>query len=85
MKKLVFLVSVLLIISCADLKYAENIVGQRECAGWIDGAFSKDKCASKAYFSFNKDKSYSSKVGAQETKGTCEIADGILFSKPDII
>ncbi|MFT4611960.1 MAG: tryptophanase [Glaciecola sp.] len=83
MKKSVLLLSVLLVVSCADLKYAEDIVGEWECTSWIDVASSKDKCVSNAYFSFNKDKSYTSKVGAQETKGTYKIADGILYSKPD--
>ena len=83
MKKLVLLLSVLLVVSCSDLKYADDIVGEWECVSWIDVASSKDKCASNAYFSFDKDKTYTSKVGAQDTKGTYKIADGILYSKPD--
>lgn len=83
MKKLVLLLSVLLIVSCSDLKYAEDIVGEWECASWIDVASSKDKCNSNAYFSFKKDNTYTSKVGAQETIGTYKIADGILYSTPN--
>ena len=84
MKKLSLIVLLaLLTVSCADLKYAEDIVGEWECVSWIDVASSKDKCASNAYFSFNKDKTYTSKVSAQETTGTYKIADGILYSKPD--
>ncbi|WP_040282362.1 lipocalin-like domain-containing protein [Psychroserpens damuponensis] len=83
MKKVLLLVSVMFILSCNDLKYADDIVGDWECVSWIDVATSKDKCANNAYFSFKKDNTYSSKVGAQETKGTYKIADGILYSKPD--
>nr|WP_321227683.1 lipocalin family protein [uncultured Psychroserpens sp.] len=84
MKKLSFtIIFVLLLMSCNDAKYAEDIVGEWECVSWIDVASSNDKCANNAYFSFNKDKTYTSKVSAQETKGTYKIADGILYSKPD--
>ncbi|MEH6536595.1 MAG: lipocalin family protein [Psychroserpens sp.] len=83
MKKLLLLLSVLLVVSCNDLKYAEDIVGEWECSSWIDVASSKDKCNNNAYFSFEKDKTYTSKVGAQETKGTYKIADGLLYSQPD--
>ena len=83
MKKLLLLLSVLLIVSCSDFKYAEDIIGEWECVSWLDEASSIDKCASNAYFSFNKDKTYTSKVNAQETIGTYKIVDGILYSKPD--
>lgn len=74
---------VVLIMSCTDSKYAEDIVGEWECVSWIDVASSKDHCERNAYFSFNKDKTYTSKVNAQETKGTYKIVDGILYSQPD--
>ena len=83
MKKLVLIVIVLFVVSCADLKYAEDIVGEWECVSWIDVASSKDKCTGNAYFSFKKDKTYTSKVSAQETKGTYKIVDGILYSSPE--
>lgn len=83
MKKIIVLLSVVLILSCNDSKYADAIVGEWECVSWIDTATSKDKCNSNAYFSFKNDNTYTSKVGAQDTKGTYKIADGILYSKPD--
>ena len=84
MKKLSLIILLsLLTMSCSDLKYAEDIVGEWECVSWVDVASSKDKCASNAYFSFNKDNTYTSKVSAQDTKGTYKIADGILYSKPN--
>jgi hypothetical protein len=48
---------------------------------WVEVVSLKDKCASNAYFSFNKGKTYTSKVGTQDTKGTYKIAYGILYSK----
>ena len=84
MKKLSLIILLsLLTMSRSDLKYAEDIVGEWECVSWVDVASSKDKCASNAYFSFNKDNTYTSKVSAQDTKGTYKIADGILYSKPN--
>ena len=83
MKKLVLLLTVILMTSCNDSKYAEDIVGDWECASWIDVASSKNKCNDNAYFSFKNDKTYTSKVNAQETSGTYKIADGILYSNPD--
>ncbi|MEM5566823.1 lipocalin family protein [Psychroserpens sp. AS72] len=83
MKRVLFVLSVLLFASCNDLKYADDIVGEWECVSWIDVASSKDKCANNAYFSFKKDNTYTSNVSTQETSGTYKIADGILYSKPD--
>jgi len=83
MKKVILLVTVLLAMSCNDAKYAEDIIGEWECASWIETATSKDKCNNNAYFSFKTDKTYTSKVGAQDTKGTYKIADGILYSQPE--
>ncbi|MDG5492341.1 lipocalin family protein [Psychroserpens sp. SPM9] len=83
MKKLIIILSVLLMVSCSDSKYAEAIVGEWECASWIDVTTSQDKCNDNAHFSFKNDKTYTSQVGAQETVGTYKIADGILYSKPD--
>ncbi|MCD2260819.1 lipocalin-like domain-containing protein [Psychroserpens luteolus] len=82
MRKLLMLLAIILLVSCNDAKYAEAIVGEWECASWIDTATAKDKCNSNAYFSFKEDKTYTSKVGAQETSGTYKIADGILYSTP---
>ena len=83
MRKLLMLLTILLIVSCNDSKYAKDIVGDWECISWIDTATSRDKCNDNAHFSFKEDNTYTSKVGAQETKGTYKIADGILYSKPD--
>ena len=83
MRKLLVLVSVLLVLSCDDAKYAEAIVGEWECVSWIDIASSQDKCNDNAYFSFESDKTYTSQVGAQNTKGTYKIVDGILYSTPE--
>jgi hypothetical protein len=83
MKKGILVVVILLIVSCNDLKYADDIVGDWECTSWIETATSNDKCDNNAYFSFESDNTYTSKVGAQETKGTYKIVDGLLYSKPE--
>lgn len=83
MKKILLLLSVCFILSCTDAKYAEAIVGEWECVSWIDTASSQDKCNDNAYFSFKSDKTYTSQVGAQNTKGTYKIVDGILYSMPE--
>jgi hypothetical protein len=84
MKKLsLMILFTLLMVSCADVNYAEDIVGEWECVSWIEMTSLNDKCADNAYFSFNKDKTYTSKVSAQETKGTYKIVDGILYSNPE--
>nr|WP_321222387.1 lipocalin family protein [uncultured Psychroserpens sp.] len=83
MKKILIVFLVLLMVSCTDLKYADDIVGEWECVSWVDVVTSGDKCANNAYFRFNKDNTYTSKVSAQETTGTYKIADGILYSKPN--
>ncbi|SDS13516.1 Lipocalin-like domain-containing protein [Formosa sp. Hel1_31_208] len=82
MKKLLLLLTISLTMSCNDSKYAEAIVGEWECVSWIDTASSKEKCNNNAYFSFKKDMTYTSKVGAQETNGIYKIVDGVLYSTP---
>lgn len=83
MKKVIVILSVLLVLACNDSKYTEDIVGEWECVSWIESSTAKDKCNNNAYFSFKEDMTYTSKVGAQDTQGTYKIADGIIYSKPD--
>ena len=69
-------------MSCNDAEYSKNIIGEWECASWIVEATGNDNCNDNVTFTFNADKTYSSKIQSTDTTGSYKIENGLLYSTP---
>ncbi|WP_196888500.1 lipocalin family protein [Aureivirga sp. CE67] len=86
MKKKVLLLSSLMLslISCDDSQDYKDIAGEWKCANWTaESSGNKNMCNDNVYFNFNEDKTYNSKVGGLEEKGTYRLFGGNLYSTPE--
>lgn len=82
MKKYISLLCIVLFMSCNDAEYSKNIIGEWECISWIEQATSKDNCNNNVSFTFNEDKTYSSKIQSANATGNYKIENGLLYSTP---
>ncbi len=82
MKKIVIVLIGLLLISCDNSEEYDKIAGEWNCTSWIVTSTGTDRCRDNVYFSFKKDKTYSSKIGGLEESGVYKIANGLLYSTP---
>ncbi|PPK93370.1 lipocalin-like protein [Nonlabens xylanidelens] len=80
MKKLLFLLSVFLFISCDTSEKYQKIAGEWECTSWVVVATGQDKCNDNVFFDFKADKTYSSKLGNINETGVYQLAERKLFS-----
>lgn len=70
--------------SCSNNSKAyTKIVGEWNCTSWIAENSTQDKCDNNAYFKFNEDRTYSSKLGGVEDFGTYKIDRDKLLAQPD--
>lgn len=82
MKKTALLFLLLTFFSCTNSENYEKIIGEWECASWINKSNNSDKCYNNVYFKFELDKTYFSKLGQVEDSGEYKIANNILYSTP---
>lgn len=82
MKKCISLLCIVLFMSCNDKEYSKNIIGDWECASWINEAIGKDNCNNNVIFNFNADNTYVSKIQSDNTEGSYRIANGLLYCTP---
>lgn len=82
MKKWISLLCIVLFMSCNDAEYSKNIIGNWECASWINVATEKDNCNNNVSFTFNEDKTYVFTIDSSPTSGTYKIENGLLYSTP---
>lgn len=74
----------LLLSSCtSNSEYYNEIIGEWNCTSWVAENSTQDKCGDNAYFKFNEDRTYRSKLGSEEDKGTYKIERGKLMAQPE--
>ena len=73
-----------LLFSCtSNTEYYNEIVGEWNCTSWTAESSTEDKCNDNAYFKFNEDRTYVSKLGIEEDEGTYKIERGKLIAQPE--
>lgn len=84
LSSLTLLFTFLLFVSCTnDAETYKKIVGEWTCTSWIPENSTTDKCDNNAYFEFNEDRTYRSKLGEVEDVGTYKIEQGKLLAQPE--
>ena len=82
MRKCISLLCIVLFMSCNNTEQTKNIVGEWECASWINNATGADNCNNNVSFNFNEDGTYSSKIQSTNAEGSYKIANNLLYCTP---
>ena len=82
MKKCISLLCIVLFMSCNDAEHSKNIIGDWECASWINVATGEDNCNNNVTFNFNDDQTYTSKIQSSNVEGNYKITNGLLYCTP---